>query len=82
MSDKVKFLMSFRARLMLLLTSFLLLTSILVLALDNWARKRVERVIVTQTEQITERSTTATATSRERRASAMQSLNSENFSMM
>jgi signal transduction histidine kinase len=54
MSDKVKFLMSFRARLMLLLTSFLLLTSILVLALDNWARKRVEAVIVAQTQEITD----------------------------
>jgi len=54
MSDKVKFLMSFRARLMLLLTSFLLLTSVLVIALDNWARKRVEEVIITQTQQITD----------------------------
>ncbi|HJQ69507.1 MAG TPA: ATP-binding protein [Blastocatellia bacterium] len=54
MSDKVKLLMSFRARLMLLMTAFLLLTSVLVLALDKWASKRVERVIVTQTEQITD----------------------------
>ena len=54
MSDKVKFLMTFRARLMLLLTSFLLLTIALVLALDNWARKRAEEVISEQNKQVTE----------------------------
>jgi signal transduction histidine kinase len=54
MSEKVKFLMSFRARLILLLTLFLLLTTFLVLALDNWARKRVEAVITAQTQQITD----------------------------
>jgi hypothetical protein len=40
MSEKIKFFMSFRARLMLLLSSFLVLTIVLVLALDKWAQKR------------------------------------------
>lgn len=54
MSDKVKLLMSFRARLMLVLTSFLLLTSIIVLALDNWASKRAQALIAAQTQEITD----------------------------
>ncbi|MFP5260794.1 MAG: sensor histidine kinase [Blastocatellia bacterium] len=52
MSGKVKFLMSFRARLMLLLTSFLLLTIVLVLALDNWARKRANYEVRQQSQQV------------------------------
>jgi signal transduction histidine kinase len=54
MSDKVKFLMSFRARLMLVLSSFLLLTIILVVALDNWARKRADQEVVRQTQEVGE----------------------------
>jgi signal transduction histidine kinase len=53
MSDKVKFLLTFRARLMLLLTGFLLLTIVLVFALDNWARKRADEELKRQTGQIT-----------------------------
>src|SRR5215210_3656246 len=52
MSGKVKFLMSFRARLMLLLTSFLLLTIVLVLALDNWARKRANYEVRQQSQEV------------------------------
>ncbi|HEX8186461.1 MAG TPA: ATP-binding protein [Blastocatellia bacterium] len=52
MSGKVKFFMSFRARLMLLLTSFLLLTIVLVLALDNWARKRADQEVIQQSEEV------------------------------
>src|SRR5215216_2116721 len=52
MSGKVKFLMSFRARLMLLLTSFLLLTIVLVLSLDNWARKRANQEVKQQSEEV------------------------------
>ena len=52
MSGKVKFFMSFRARLMLLLTSFLLLTIVMVLALDNWARKRADQEVIQQSEEV------------------------------
>lgn len=52
MSDKVKFLTSFRARLMLLLTSFILLALILVFALDNWARKRADQEVRRQSEEV------------------------------
>ncbi|MFY9574347.1 MAG: HAMP domain-containing protein, partial [Blastocatellia bacterium] len=52
MSDKIKFFMSFRARLMLLLTSFLLLTIVLVLALDKWAQKRAAEEVRQQSEQV------------------------------
>ena len=54
MSDKVKFLMSFRARLMLVLSSFLLLTIILVVGLDNWARKRAEQEVARQSQEVVE----------------------------
>jgi signal transduction histidine kinase len=79
MSDKVKFLMTFRARLMMLLTSFLLLTLILVLALDNWARKRVEAVITTQTQQITDTVNSGYGDLAQAMNLAMQSLNSDKY---
>jgi len=44
--------MSFRARLMLLLSSFLLLTIVLVLALDRWAQKRAAEEVRQQSEQV------------------------------
>lgn len=52
MSDKVKFLMTFRARLMLLLTSFLIITIVLVLFLDNLASKRNAEEVQQQSEQV------------------------------
>lgn len=52
MSEKVKFFMSFRARLMLLLSSFLLLTIVLVLALDKWAQKRASEEVAQQSDQV------------------------------
>jgi signal transduction histidine kinase len=52
MSEKVKFFMSFRARLMLLLSSFLVLTIVLVLALDRWAQKRAAEEVGQQSEQV------------------------------
>ncbi len=52
MADKMKFLKTFRARLLLLLTAFLLLTIVAFLILDNWARKRVEAIIAQQNQQI------------------------------
>jgi len=53
MSDKVRLLMSFRARLILLLASFLLLTIALVILLDNWAAKRTNIEIDRQNQQVT-----------------------------
>ncbi len=44
--------MSFRARLMLLLSSFLLLTIVLVLALDKWAQERASQEVAQQSEQV------------------------------
>ena len=44
--------MSFRVRLILLLTSFLLLTIILVLALDKWAQKRAAQEVAQQSDQV------------------------------
>ena len=52
MPDKVKFFMSFRVRLMLLLTGFLSLTMILVLALDQWAQRRAAEEVFRQSEQV------------------------------
>src|SRR6266404_1806298 len=52
MSGKIKFFMSFRVRLMLLLTSFLLLTIVLVLGLDKWAQKRAAQEVDQQSEQV------------------------------
>ena len=52
MTEKVKFFMSFRVRLMVLLTGFLLLTMILVLALDKWAQRRAAEEVSRQSEQV------------------------------
>jgi len=52
MSDRLKFFMSFRVRLMLLLTSFLVLTIVLVLGLDKWAQKRADEEVFQQSEQV------------------------------
>ena len=50
--ETVKFFMSFRGRLMLLLLAFLILTVGLVLALDNWARKRANEEVLNQSAQV------------------------------
>lgn len=52
MSAEIKFFMSFRVRLMLLLTSFLVLTIVLVLGLDKWAQKRAAEEVRQQSEQV------------------------------
>lgn len=64
---------------MLLLTSFLLLTLILVLALDNWARKRVEAVITAQTQQITDTVNSGYGDLAQAMTLGMQSLNSDQY---
>lgn len=52
MFDRVGLLSSFRGRLMLLLTSFLLLTIVLVLLLDRWAQKRATLELMRQNQQV------------------------------
>jgi signal transduction histidine kinase len=79
MSEKVKFLMTFRARLMLLLTAFLLLTIVLVLALDNWARKRAEEVIAAENKQVTESVNSGYDDFAEAMSLALQSLDSDDY---
>ncbi|HWP44172.1 MAG TPA: ATP-binding protein [Blastocatellia bacterium] len=71
--------MTFRARLMLLLTSFLVLTILLVLALDNWARKRAEEVIAEQNRQVTEAVNRSYDDLAKAQSLALQSLVSDNY---
>lgn len=52
MADRVKFLMSFRGRLMSLLIAFLLLTILVVLALDSWTSERADEEVRRQSEQM------------------------------
>jgi signal transduction histidine kinase len=52
MSEKVKFYLSFRTRLLLLLTFFFLLTIGLVLILDKWAQKRASEEVAQQSAQV------------------------------
>jgi signal transduction histidine kinase len=52
MAGKLKFLTSFRARLMLLLTCFLLLTIALVLILDGWEQRRVDDEVALQSQEV------------------------------
>jgi signal transduction histidine kinase len=79
MSDKVKFLMSFRSRLMLLLTSFLLLALILVFALDNWARKRIDQEVARQSEEVKEAVNGGFGDFAEATGMAIKSLSGEKF---
>jgi hypothetical protein len=51
-SERVPLLMSFRGRLLILLTSFLLLTTVLVVLLDGWAQKRVNTDVQNQNERV------------------------------
>ena len=54
MANKVRFLLTFRARLMMLLASCLLLTIIIVLALDYWAQQSINAEIEKQQKDVTE----------------------------
>lgn len=54
MSERISFLMSFRARLLLFLTSSLLLAIGIVLVLDKWATTRANELIEEQNTQVTE----------------------------
>ena len=52
MPERVKLFSSFRGRLMLLLTSFLLLTMVLVLVLDRWAQRRASAEVFRQSQRV------------------------------
>lgn len=54
MSDRVKFPLSFRGQLLLLLTASLMITIVVVLALDKWVTKRANEMIEKQNSQVTE----------------------------
>src|SRR6266513_4380171 len=79
MSEKVKFFMSFRARLMLLLSSFLVLTIVLVLALDKWAQKRASQEVAQQSEQVKNAVNGGFSDFAEELGMAIKNLNTERF---
>ncbi len=79
MSKKVKFLMTFRARLMLLLTSFLLLTFVVVFLLDRWANKQSDEAIEAQNRQIRAAVNSGYGDIARANTIAIQSLTSERF---
>jgi signal transduction histidine kinase len=79
MSDRIRFLMTFRARLMLLLTSFLVLTIVLVISLDKWVQKRTNRVIEAHNRQVTAAVSHGLGDLAEAMSLATQSLNSTDF---
>jgi signal transduction histidine kinase len=79
MSDRVKSLMSFRARLILLLTAFLLLTIVLVLALDSWVRKRAAEEVAQQSEEVKAAVNSGFSDFAQAIGMAIQNLNSETY---
>lgn len=79
MHDKVKFFMSFRIRLMLLLTSFLLLTIALVLLLDRWAQQRASEEVLQQSEQVKDAVNSGFSDFNKAMGLAMKNLNTERF---
>ncbi|MEK6321864.1 MAG: HAMP domain-containing sensor histidine kinase [Acidobacteriota bacterium] len=53
-SERATFLTSFRGRLLLLLTSFLFLTTVLVALLDGWAHKQADSDLAEQSQRVKE----------------------------
>ncbi|HLG14617.1 MAG TPA: ATP-binding protein [Blastocatellia bacterium] len=79
MPGRIRFLLTFRARLMLLLTSFLLLTIVLVLALDKWAQKRADDEVARQSAQVREAFNTSFGDFAEAVKLALQRFNTEKY---
>jgi signal transduction histidine kinase len=75
----VRFLMSFRARLMVLLTAFLLITIGLVIALDKWAQKAIDEEVGKQNRQVRDSVDQSIGAFADAQRMAMRSLNSEDF---
>lgn len=79
MANKVRFLLTFRARLMMLLASCLLLTIIIVLALDYWAQQSINAEIEKQQKDVTEVINGGFGDLMKAVSLATESLGSENF---
>ena len=79
MPERVKFLMSFRGRLMLLLTGFLVLTIALVLLLDRWAQRRATAELVRQNQQVKTAFNTSFGDFAQAVSLSLQSLASESY---
>jgi signal transduction histidine kinase len=79
MPDRVKFLMSFRGRLMLLLTGFLVLTIALVLLLDRWAQRHATAELVRQSQQVKTAFNTSFGDFAQAVSLSLQSLASESY---
>lgn len=78
-SDRVTLLMSFRARLLFLLTSFLLLTTVLVVLLDSWAHKRADAELDKQSQRVKTAFNTSFGDFAQATSLAVQSLRSSEF---
>ncbi|HLF83134.1 MAG TPA: HAMP domain-containing sensor histidine kinase [Blastocatellia bacterium] len=79
MFEPMKLFISFRGRLMLLMTAFLLLTVVLVLGLDRWAQKRVSAEVRTQNERVKEIVGVSLGAFSESLSVALQNLNTEEY---
>jgi signal transduction histidine kinase len=79
MSKPVNFLVSFRGRLMLLMTAFLLLTVVLVIVLDRWAEKRVRAEVLDQNELVKQIVGTSLGGFAESLSMALKNLNTEQY---
>jgi nitrogen fixation/metabolism regulation signal transduction histidine kinase len=74
-----RFWQTFRARLMLLLTSFLLLTLVLVFAMDKWVQRRADAEVALQSSQIKDAVNSGYGDFLEAFGMAIESLKSERF---
>ena len=79
MSEPIKLFKSFRGRLMLLMTAFLLLTVVLVIGLDRWAQKRISVEVRSQNERVKEIVGVSLGAFAESLSRALQNLNTEEY---
>ena len=79
MPDRVKFLASFRVRLTLLLTLFLILTIAVVILLDKVVQGRIERVVADQNLQVNDAVSDGFGDLAQAMSVAMDNLNSETY---
>lgn len=79
MSEPMKLFKSFRGRLMLLMTAFLLLTVALVFVLDRWAQKRVSVEVRNQNERVKEIVGVSLGAFAESLSMALQNLNTKEY---
>src|SRR5436853_7697316 len=79
MPDRVKFLASFRVRLTLLLTLFLILTIAVVILLDKVVQGRIERVVAEQNLQVNDAVSDGFGDLAQAMSVAMDNLNSDTY---